>query len=67
MVDTISLKNAVKNSGLKYGYISEKLGISYMTLSRKIKGTYDFNASEIVKLTDMLALTKAERDRIFLS
>lgn len=71
MIDTISFQNAVKDSGLKYGYIAKNLGVSTMTLYRKIhdggKGKYEFKASEIVKLTELLNLTKAERDRIFLS
>lgn len=66
MVNTDALRASMRASGLKNGYIAEKLGISVMSLHRKVNGVTEFKASEIVGLSDMLHLAKAERDRIFL-
>ena len=66
MVDTDALRASMRASGLKNGYIAEKLDISVMSLHRKVNGVTEFKASEIVGLSDILHLTKAERDRIFL-
>lgn len=66
MVNTDALRASMRASGLKNGHIAEKLDISVMSLHRKVNGVTEFKASEIVKLSDMLQLTKAERDKIFL-
>lgn len=66
MVNTDALRASMRESGLKNGYIAEKLGLSVMSLHRKVNGVTEFKASEIVSLSDILRLTKAERDQIFL-
>lgn len=66
MVNTDALRASMRASGLKNGHIAENLDISVMSLHRKVNGVTEFKASEIVKLSDMLQLTKAERDKIFL-
>ena len=67
MVDTEELRNVIKNRGLKYGYIASEMGLSLYGLQRKIDGITDFKAKEIVELTGILKLTKAQRDSIILS
>lgn len=46
--------------------ISNKTGIKRGTLYNKVNGMSEFTASEIVSLTDVLHLSKDERDEIFL-
>ena len=47
--------------------IARKSGILRETLYNRMSGKGDFTASEIVSLTNVLKLTKAERDKIFLN
>ena len=55
----------VEKSGLKFGFIAEKLNISRCALSRKRNGEIPWKVPEINILTDMLDLTMDERDVIF--
>lgn len=55
----------VRESGLKFGRIAEKLSISRSALSLKRKGKIPWKVPEINILTDMLDLTLDERDIIF--
>lgn len=66
MPDIERLKNKINESGIKVTAISEKTGISRETLYNRFNGTGEFKASEIVALTNVLNLTKDERDKIFL-
>ena len=65
MTDTMALRNAVEKSGLKYGRIALEMGITSYTLQKKVENKTEFKASEIVKLSDLLSLTDAERSSIF--
>ncbi len=47
--------------------ISKKTGILRETIYNRLNGIGEFTASEIVRLTAVLRLTKSERDQIFLS
>lgn len=47
--------------------ISKKSGILRETLYNRLNGVGDFTASEIVSLTEVLNLSRKERDEIFLS
>lgn len=67
MVNTILLRNKIRDSGLKINYIAQRSGILRETLYNKLNGKSEFTASEIVSLTKILSLTKKERDEIFLS
>ena len=66
MVNTEMLSRAIKDSGLKTGFIASSIGISTMSLQRKVEGETEFKASEIVGMTNLLRLTKSQRDQIFL-
>lgn len=66
MTDIITLKEKIKNSGITMVSISNKTGIKRGTLYNKVNGMSEFTASEIVSLTDVLHLSKDERDEIFL-
>lgn len=67
MVETEKLKTIINDSGMTIVAIAKKCDISRETLYRKISGRSEFTASEIIKLTDTLSLSKEERDDIFLS
>ena len=56
-----------EESGYKYNYIAEKLNLSRAGLFKKINNITEFKASEIVMLSDLLKLSPAERDDIFLT
>lgn len=65
-VNTELLQKKIKDSGLKMGFIAEKLGRSRQALSDKIQGRTEFLLSEVRILCDLLHLTDEERHLIFL-
>ena len=67
MLNSFLLKEKIKESGMTIKAIAEKTGILRETLYNKISGKSEFTASEIVKLSDVLRLSKEDRDYIFLN
>lgn len=67
MVNIDLLKKRIKDSGMTMVAISKKTHIKRETLYNRLNKTGDFTASEIVALTNVLQLTKEERDDIFLN
>lgn len=65
MTDTSLLRKAISESGLKFSFIAEQLGLSRFGLMKKIDGDNEFKASEIAKLCDILNIDNKKRDRIF--
>ena len=66
MTNTVLLVEKIKSSGLKLGFIAEKLGVSYHWLKRKINGEVAFKVYEVQILCDLLKITDlAEKDEIF--
>ena len=65
MTDTNLLLAKIKESGLKIGFIAEKLGISRATLSYRINNHSEFRAPEIARLRNLLGLTQDEQEKIF--
>lgn len=65
MVNTEALRERVKRSGMTYKHIAAELGITAQALRLKITNQNEFVASEIVKISKILGLTKSERDSIF--
>ena len=65
-VNTELLQKKIKDSGLKMGFIAEKLGRSRQALRGKIKGETEFLPSEVRVLCELLRLTDEERLLIFL-
>ena len=61
------LQAKIKDSGMTIVAIAEKTGIERATFYNRLKGIGEFTASEIVGLTNVLRLSKPERDKIFLS
>lgn len=67
MTDTELLKRKIHESGLKYGYIAEKVGISRTSLYLKVNGDKAFNQSEISILCELLPIENLEeKEHIFL-
>lgn len=66
MTNSELLKLKIKESGLKLGYIVEKLNTSYAWFNKKLENKKDFNATEMQILCEILNITDlAEKDRIF--
>lgn len=66
MTDTEKLMEYVKDSGLKLGFIAEKMGLSRFGLYKKINNESDFKAREIETLCELLHITSmGDRNRIF--
>lgn len=59
------LRKKMEESGMTISAIADKSGILRETLYNRMK-TGNFYASEIVSLTNVLRLTRKERDEIFL-
>lgn len=64
MTDVIALKKRIEVSGMTVTYVAGKAGILRETLYNRMK-TGDFKASEIYALSQVLNLSKKERDAIF--
>lgn len=65
MVDTQYLGKKIEDSGLRVGFIVEKLGISRQAFDFKRKNFRKFRTAEIYVLCDLLNIQDEERQRIF--
>ena len=66
MTDTSVLLSKIKKSGLKKGYIAEKLGITVYGLQKKIENRSQFKAEEIKILCNVLEISSLEeKESIF--
>ena len=65
MVDMKALTDKINDSGMSFKAVAEKSGMLRETLYNRMKSG-NFYASEIVALTNVLRLTRKERDDIFL-
>lgn len=66
MVNIERLKEVIRDSGMTMSAISSKSGIVRETLYNRLNGIGEFTASEITGLTQVLRLSRSERDDIFL-
>lgn len=64
MTNVDKLKKKIADSGMSVTHIAKKTGILRETLYSRFK-TGDFKLSEICALSDILFLTKEERNNIF--
>ncbi|RDY20743.1 helix-turn-helix domain-containing protein [Criibacterium bergeronii] len=67
MTNSKKLKDSIKKSGYKMGYLANKLGLSRQALSNKINNITDFTVKEMLTLSQILALNDEERKEIFLT
>lgn len=59
MTDSERLKSIIADSGLKFSYIAEKIGLKSPTsLYNKIDNRTEFTVSEVSKLCEVLGITK---------
>lgn len=65
MTDSKLLRKLIMESGLKYYYIAECLGISRFCLSKKIDNKSEFKISEALKLAKILKLTEEQTNEVF--
>lgn len=65
MVDERKLHWAMKRLNLNRREVAKKIGISNASLYNKMYGLREFKASEIMKLSKLLGLTRDQRDEIF--
>ena len=67
MTDLALLEKTIKESGMTITAIAEKIGITRVTLYNRLNGIGEFTGPEIVKISEVLHLSKKERDKIFLT
>lgn len=66
MTNTMLLRKAIKDAGLKISAIMEALDIkSYTTMREKINNVKSFTVREIEILCVLLNLSKEQREQIF--
>lgn len=66
MTNSILLQKKIDESGLKVGFIAEKLDTSYAWLKKKVSGKVPFKAYEIQILCDLLGIVDLEeKEQIF--
>lgn len=66
MTDTKELLKIIDESGLRKGYIAQKLGLTTYGFQKKVENKSQFKAGEIKMLCDILNITSLElKDRIF--
>lgn len=61
------LKKKISDSGMTVTAVCKNVGISRETFYNRLSGKGEFTASEIVAFTEVLHLSKKEREEIFLS
>lgn len=67
MTNVAELKELIAKSGLKKGYIAERLGLTRAGYMKKENGDSEFVASEVAEMSKILSLSSAQVKRIFLS
>lgn len=66
MADVKALRKKIEDSGMSISFVARKMGMTRESFYNRMNKP-DFRASEIVALTNILRLTKKERDAIFLT
>ena len=66
MTNTKLLTEKIERSGLRKGFIAEKMGITRQTLWAKVRGDIPFNQFEIASLCEILGIKNTkEKEAIF--
>lgn len=65
MTNKLELELQIKRAGVTKKSLAERLGISEMAFSNKMKSVSEFKASEIITLASVLGMTNEQRDMIF--
>ena len=61
MTDTNAVRKIIKDKGLKYSYIAERIGITPYSLQLKIDNKREFTVTQVTKLCDLLHITSLTR------
>lgn len=64
-VDAALLDSYLTNSGLRMGFICDKLGISRQAFDKKRKGISSFRAAEVYVICDLCNITDQDKKKIF--
>lgn len=67
MINSGLLRKKIDESGYKKSFIAKKIELTSYGLSLKVSNKNEFKASEIMKLSELLSISKEERDLIFFS
>ena len=59
------LEKAIQESGYKKTYLSECLGLSTRAFTYKLSGEVDWWRNEVEILSNLLGLSKEEKEKIF--
>lgn len=66
MTDTEELTKLIRESGLKKGFIAEKLGLTTYGLQKKVENKNAFKAEEIKLICQILNITSLQtKEKIF--
>lgn len=65
MTDLTALRQKIDDSGMTMVAVSRKSGILRETLYNRLNGKGEFNASEMMSISNVLGLSNDERDSIF--
>jgi len=65
MTNTVELKKAIRESGIKLNYLAKKMGITRTSLSMKINNTSAFKAGEMYLLSEIIGLSDTQAKPIF--
>ena len=65
MLNESLLREEIRRSGLKKGYIASQLNLSQYGLFKKMNNENEFKASEIKKIAGLLNLTIEKKEKIF--
>lgn len=65
LTDLIALRRKIDDSGMTMVAVSKKSGILRETLYNRLNGRGEFNASEMMSISNVLGLSNDERDSIF--
>lgn len=66
MTDTLLLKEKIASSGLRIGFIANRLGIERTTLWKKVNNERSFKQKEIMQMCEILRIDSLEeKERIF--
>lgn len=66
MTNTDTLKEIIDNSGYKFEYVANYIGMSRGGLYKKLEDGSEFKPSQILKLCELLHLDDGQRLDIFL-
>ena len=64
-MDINKLKGKIREKGLTYKILAQKIGIGLTSMNYKINGKHLFNHEEMIKLREILRLTDNEIIEIF--